>query len=44
MIIGRSVYPDVEPPATLQCLADRADYMQRICAAFGFGVFSEENE
>ena len=44
MIIDRSVYPDVEPPATLQSLADRADYMQRICAAFDFGVFPEETD
>ena len=29
MIIDRSVYPDVEPPATLQSLADRADYKGR---------------
>ena len=44
MIIDRTVYPDVEPPATLQSLADRADYMQRICAAFDFGVFPEETD
>jgi hypothetical protein len=44
MIIDRSVYPDAEPPATLQSLADRADYMQRICAAFDFGVFPEETD
>jgi len=40
MIIDRSVYPDVEPPATLQSPADRADSMQRICAAFDFGEYT----
>jgi uncharacterized protein (DUF433 family) len=40
MIIDRSIYPDVEPPATLQSLADRADSMQRICAAFDFGGYT----
>ena len=44
MIIDRSVYPDVEPPATLQSLANRAEYMHRICAAFDFGVFPEETD
>ncbi len=38
----RSVYPDMEPPARFSTLEDRADYMQRICAAFDFGVFPEE--
>jgi hypothetical protein len=42
MIIDQSVYPDREPPATLSSLEDRADYMQRICAAFDFGIFPEQ--
>lgn len=44
MIIDRSVYPDVEPSATLTGLADRADCVQRICAALDCGVFPEETD
>ena len=46
--IGRAsaLLAAVWPPpfARLQSLADRADSMQRICAAFDFGVFPEETD
>jgi hypothetical protein len=38
--LDHSVYPDVShPPDELWSSAEKADYMQRICAAFDFGVF-----
>lgn len=36
--LDHSVYPDVEHPEELLTPEDRADYMERICAAFDFGV------
>jgi len=33
-----SVYPDVEPPVTLDTLGDRVDFLARLCAAWDFGV------
>jgi len=44
MIIDQSVYPDVEPPEELTTFEDRADYLQRICGAFDFGIFPEESD
>jgi len=44
MIIDQSVYPDINPPTELTTLADRADYVQRICGAFDFGIFPEETD
>jgi hypothetical protein len=44
MIIDQSVYPDINPPTELKTLADRADYVQRICGAFDFGIFPEETD
>lgn len=42
MYIDHSVYPDVEsPPDVLETEADKADYVDRICAAWDFGVFPE---
>jgi hypothetical protein len=41
-MLDHSVYPDVCPaPDELSTLADRADYVHRICSAFDFGVFPE---
>ncbi|MDX9721608.1 MAG: hypothetical protein RBU37_12735 [Myxococcota bacterium] len=36
-----ALYPDVEPPLTLQGLADRVDFLARLCAAWDFGVLPE---
>jgi hypothetical protein len=38
MELDESVYPDVEPPSTLETDEDKADYVHRICSAFDFGV------
>jgi hypothetical protein len=37
-VIDRSVYPDIEHGDHFQDDFDRADYVQRICAAGDFGV------
>jgi hypothetical protein len=40
--IDQSVYPDLdEPPAVLETLEAKADYVQRICAAWDYGVLPE---
>lgn len=36
--IDGSVYPDREPPSALETQEDKADYLQRICGAFDFGI------
>jgi len=36
--IDRSVYPDVDPPESFDAIEDRGDYVQRICAAWDFGL------
>ena len=37
-----SVYPDMDPPSGLLTPEQKADYMERICAAFDFGVAPED--
>ena len=45
MHLDHSVYPELPlPPETLLSAAEKADYMQRICAAFDFGVFPEPGD
>lgn len=45
MPLDHSVYPEVSPPpAELRSPAEQADYLQRICAAFDFGVFPEPED
>lgn len=39
--VDESVYPDVDPPASLASPEVRADYLQRICGAFDFGIAPE---
>ena len=40
--IDQSVYPDLdEPPAVLETVEAKADYVQRICAAWDYGVLPE---
>lgn len=42
MYIDHSVYPDLDVlPQELSSPEDRADYVQRICAAWDFGVVPE---
>jgi hypothetical protein len=36
--IDASLYPDRKPPADLSSEYEAADYLQRVCAAFDFGV------
>ena len=36
-----SLYPDSEPPAQLYDLADRVDFLVRLCAAWDFGILPE---
>lgn len=42
MYIDQSVYPELDdPPEALDTVEDRADYIQRICAAWDFYVHPE---
>ena len=36
--IDGALYPDTETPVTLTTLADRVDFMARLCSAWGFGL------
>ncbi len=39
MFIDHSVYPDLDdPPTELNSDEEKADYLQRICAAWDFGI------
>ena len=35
--VDRSLYPDENPPVALETLADRVDYLSRLCASWDFG-------
>jgi hypothetical protein len=35
--VDGGLYPDADPPATLEALADRVDFLARLCAAWDFG-------
>lgn len=37
MNIDLSLYPDREPPARLESMAEKADYLHRVCGAFDHG-------
>lgn len=39
--IDGSLYPDIEPPDELPTLADRVDFLARLCAAWDFGILPE---
>ena len=44
-MLDTSVYPDMDrPPEELRTCEEKADYLQRICAAFDFGVFPERED
>lgn len=36
-----SLYPDTQPPLSFSRLADRVDFVARLCAAWDFGVLPE---
>lgn len=36
--IDGALYPDREPPTTLESLAERVDFLARLCAAWDFGL------
>jgi hypothetical protein len=40
--IDRTVYPDREPPERLETLAERVDFLVRLCGAWDFGVLPYE--
>ncbi len=45
MNLDHSVYPDLAaPPTELVTPEDKADYVQRICGAFDFGIFPERDD
>lgn len=35
--IDGALYPDLDPPAALESLEDRVDFLARLCAAWDFG-------
>ncbi len=37
-----SLYPDTDIPESLDALADRVDFLVRLCAAWDFGVLPRE--
>ncbi len=39
--IDGALYPDVEVPKSLVSLADRVDYLARLCAAWDFGLLPD---
>ncbi len=36
-----ALYPDQNPPASLKALADRVDFLARLCAAWDFGILPD---
>ena len=36
--IDGSLYPDEPPPVILDSLAERVDYLARLCSAWDFGI------
>ncbi|MBV8067516.1 MAG: hypothetical protein JO113_06040 [Candidatus Eremiobacteraeota bacterium] len=43
MHLDTAVYPDREPPETLETLEEKADYVHRICSAWDFGILPDES-
>lgn len=39
--LDESLYPDVDPPDALRSLADRIDFLARLCGAWDFGILPE---
>jgi hypothetical protein len=40
--IDGSLYPDTEIPESLDTLADRIDFLARLCSAWDFGILPEK--
>jgi hypothetical protein len=41
--IDGSLYPDIEVPDQLDTLADRVDFLARLCAAWDFGMLPDRD-
>lgn len=39
--IEGALYPEQDPPESLQSLADRVDFLARLCAAWDFGILPD---
>ena len=39
--IDGTLYPDTEPPVELKSLADRVDFLARLCAAWDLGLLPD---
>ena len=39
--IDGSLYPDEPPPVALDSLAERVDYLSRLCSAWDFGILPD---
>ena len=39
--IDGALYPDIEPPSELRTLADRVDFLARLCSAWDFGLLPD---
>ena len=39
--IDGALYPDVEPPDELNTLADKVDFIARLCSAWDFGLLPD---
>jgi hypothetical protein len=40
--IDGALYPDAETPTTINTLAERVDFVARLCAAWDFGILPQE--
>ncbi|MCG8460008.1 MAG: hypothetical protein MI919_27315 [Holophagales bacterium] len=40
-LVDPTLYPDTDPPERLETLAERVDFLARLCAAWDFGVLPE---
>lgn len=41
LAIDGTLYPDTDPPAALHGLAERVDFIARLCAAWDFGLLPD---
>ena len=39
--LDAALYPDVAPPESLETLAERVDFLARLCGAWDFGLLPE---
>ncbi len=40
--IDGSLYPDIEAPASLDTVAERVDFLARLCSAWDFGLLPDQ--